>query len=153
MPSQANELIVLDPAECTQLLLQQKVGRVAVTIGGQPHVVPVTYAADEDGTVVFRTGPDTVLTKVDLELVAFEIDGVDDRTKTGWSVCVHGFGREITEDDDQTARHLRQRLGPSWAPGPRSRWFAVSPREFTGRRLQAPDPPDYEGWFPGIPWT
>jgi hypothetical protein len=50
--------------------------------------------------------------------------------------------------DDQTARRLRQRLGASWAPGRRPRWFAVSPREFTGRRLQASDPPDYEGWFP-----
>jgi uncharacterized protein len=116
VPSRTNQLIVLDPAECRQLLLQQKIGRIAVTISGQPHVVPVTYAADEDGNVVFRTGPDTVLTRVDLELVAFEIDGVDERTKSGWSVCVHGFGREITGDDDQIARHLRQKLGASWAP-------------------------------------
>jgi nitroimidazol reductase NimA-like FMN-containing flavoprotein (pyridoxamine 5'-phosphate oxidase superfamily) len=153
VPSHTNQLIVLDPAECRQLLLKQKIGRIAVTIGGQPHVVPVTYAADADGNVVFRTGPDTVLTKVDLELVAFEIDGVDERTKTGWSVCIHGFGREITDDDDQTARNLRQQLGASWAPAPRPRWFAISPREFTGRRLQAEEPPDYEGWFPGIPWS
>jgi nitroimidazol reductase NimA-like FMN-containing flavoprotein (pyridoxamine 5'-phosphate oxidase superfamily) len=151
VPSRTNQLIVLDPAECRQLLLQQKIGRIAVTISGQPHVVPVTYAADEDGNVVFRTGPDTVLTRVDLELVAFEIDGVDERTKSGWSVCVHGFGREITGDDDQITRHLRQKLGASWAPGPRPRWFAVSPRESTGRRLQTEEPPDDEGWFPGIP--
>jgi nitroimidazol reductase NimA-like FMN-containing flavoprotein (pyridoxamine 5'-phosphate oxidase superfamily) len=147
------QLVALDPVECRRLLLQHQVGRIAVTIGRQPHIVPVTYAADADGNVVFRTGPDTVLTKVDLELVAFEIDGVDNQTKTGWSVCVHGFGREITDDDDQIARLLRQKLGASWAPGQRPRWFAISPREFTGRRLQVAAPYDYEGAFPGIPWS
>jgi nitroimidazol reductase NimA-like FMN-containing flavoprotein (pyridoxamine 5'-phosphate oxidase superfamily) len=153
MTSQVHELVQLDPVECRRLLLQHQIGRVAVTIDRQPHIVPVTYAADADGNVVFRTGPDTVLTKVDLELVAFEIDGVDHKARTGWSVCVHGFGREITDDDDQIARHLRQKLGASWAPGQRPRWFSVSPREFTGRRLQAAEPYDYEGWFPGVPWS
>ena len=71
----------------------------------------MTYAADTDGNVVFRTGTHTVLTKVDLEQVAFEIDGVDEQTRTGWSVCVHGVGREITDVDDPQPRHLRQRLG------------------------------------------
>jgi nitroimidazol reductase NimA-like FMN-containing flavoprotein (pyridoxamine 5'-phosphate oxidase superfamily) len=143
-----HQLTELDRDECVHLLLRHQVGRVAVTIDGQPHIVPVTYAADTAGDVVFRTGPDTVLTRVDLERVAFEIDGVDEQARTGWSVSVHGVGREITDDDDQSARFLRQKLGDSWAPGSRMRWFAISPRAMTGRRLQtAHDTP------PGVPWT
>jgi nitroimidazol reductase NimA-like FMN-containing flavoprotein (pyridoxamine 5'-phosphate oxidase superfamily) len=145
-----HQLTELDRDECVRLLLRNEVGRVAVTIDGQPHIVPVTYAADTSGDVVFRTGPDTVLTKVDLERVAFEIDGVDLQARTGWSVSVHGIGREITDHDDQIARYLRQKLGASWAPGPRTRWFVITPREVTGRRLEAAHGDDSP---PGVPWS
>jgi uncharacterized protein len=148
----SSKLVELDWGECVRLLLQQAVGRVAATVGGQPHIVPVTYAADSDGNVVFRTGPETILTKVDLERVAFEIDGVDEQARTGWSVCIHGVGRDITDVDDPTSRLLRQKLGESWAPGPRPRWFAIFPREITGRRLQAAAHGDIS-WFPGVPWS
>ena len=153
MTSQTHQLVELDPDACRRLLLQHQIGRVAVTIEGQPHIIPVTYAADTDGNIVFRTGNETVLTRVDLERVAFQIDGVDVQARTGWSVCVHGFGREITDTDDPQARHLRQKLGTSWAPGPRPRWFVIQPREFTGRRLQIAEILDYEGSFPGVPWS
>jgi uncharacterized protein len=133
----ASQLVELDQAECLGLLLHNVVGRVAVVVDGRPHIVPVTYAADTNGDVVFRTGPDTVLTRVDLEQVAFEIDGVDEQARTGWSVTVHGLGSEITDVDEQKARYLRQKLGDSWAPDPRPRSFAIYRREITGRRLQA----------------
>jgi uncharacterized protein len=152
MTNRTPQLIELDPNECLRLLQQHQAGRIAVTIDRQPHIIPVTYAADDDGYVVFRTGADTVLTKVDLERVAFEIDGIDEQARSGWSVCVHGFGREITADDDTTSQYLRQKLGESWAPGPRPRWFAIHPREFYGRRLLAP-PHDDESAFAGIPWS
>ncbi len=149
-----SEVVELEQTECVRLLLHDVVGRVAVVVDGRPHIVPVTYAADTNGDVVFRTGPDTVLTRVDLEDVAFEIDGIDAQARTGWSVTVHGVGSEITDADDQKARYLRQKLGDSWAPGPRTRWFAIYPREITGRRLQAPTAagPD-DAAHPGVPWT
>ena len=34
----------------------------------------------------------------------FEIDGYDEQSRTGWSVCVHGPGREITDVEDPLAR-------------------------------------------------
>jgi nitroimidazol reductase NimA-like FMN-containing flavoprotein (pyridoxamine 5'-phosphate oxidase superfamily) len=146
----STQLIELDRAECLELLASHKVGRVAVTIDGQPHIVPVNYAADPAGNVTFRTGPDTVLVKVDLERVAFEIDGIDEPRRCGWSVCVHGVGREITAADAADTSH---RGGPTpWAPGPRPRWFVIHPREVTGRRLTAAPTVDVE-WFPGIPWS
>jgi nitroimidazol reductase NimA-like FMN-containing flavoprotein (pyridoxamine 5'-phosphate oxidase superfamily) len=152
MTDQPHELIDLDRRECVRLLLAHEVGRIAVTVDGQPHIMPVTYAADTSGDVVFRTGPDTMLTRVDLARVAFEIDGVDVKARSGWSVSVHGSGREITDDDDQTARYLRQKLGLSWAPGPRTRWFVIAPQEVTGRRLRMATDND-ETRPPGVPWT
>ena len=152
MTNHTTQLIELDPNECLRLLQQQQIGRVAVMIDRQPHIVPVTYAADDDGNVVFRTGTDTVLTRVDIERVAFEIDGIDEQARCGWSVCVHGFGREITGDDDSTSNYLRQKLGQSWAPGPRPRWFAIYPRELFGRRLQGVPHHD-DSAFAGIPWS
>jgi uncharacterized protein len=150
--NQPARLVELERGECVRLLRAHQIGRVAVSIDRQPHIVPVTYAADADGHVVFRTGADTVLTKVDLERVAFEVDGIDETARSGWSVCVHGFGREITDVDEPTARQLRAMLRSSWAPGPRLRWFAIYPREFTGRRLQ-PSASDDVSWFPGVPWS
>jgi nitroimidazol reductase NimA-like FMN-containing flavoprotein (pyridoxamine 5'-phosphate oxidase superfamily) len=148
-----SQLLELDHAECLRLLLHHVVGRVAVIVDGRPHIVPVTYAADTNGDVVFRTGPDTVLTRVGLEHVAFEIDGIDEQARTGWSVTIHGVGSEITDADEQKARYLRQKLGDSWAPGPRPRWFAIYPREITGRRIQPADPAADDGSHPGVPWT
>ena len=106
-----------------------------MTIDRQPHIVPVTYAADADGNVVFRTGTETVLTKVDLERVAFEVDGVDPRRGPAGA-----SGARLRSRDHRrrrsTARHLRQKLGASWAPGPRPVWYVIAAPQFTGRRLQ-----------------
>jgi nitroimidazol reductase NimA-like FMN-containing flavoprotein (pyridoxamine 5'-phosphate oxidase superfamily) len=146
------ELVELGRAECVRLLRQHEIGRLSVTIDGQPHIVPVTYSADEDATVVFRTGPDTLLTKVDLERVAFEVDGVDSRARTGWSVCIHGVAREITFASDAHACRLRTELPVPWAPGLRQRVFAVRAREVTGRRLRSSSGPE-SPWLPGVPWS
>ena len=37
--------------------------------------------------------------------------------RPGWSVCIHGVGREITLAQDAEACHLRTMLPTSWAPG------------------------------------
>jgi nitroimidazol reductase NimA-like FMN-containing flavoprotein (pyridoxamine 5'-phosphate oxidase superfamily) len=150
MSNQQAQLTGLDSSACLRLLRQHRTGRVAVTIDHQPHIVAVNYAADEEGNVAFRTGLDTVLIHVDHERVAFEIDGIDENSQSGWSVCVHGFGREITDVDDPACARLRRKLGESWAPGPRPRWFVIHAGEVTGRRLREPAGAEM-AWFPGIP--
>jgi uncharacterized protein len=145
-------LEVLSPSECTSLLAQGCVGRVGFVVGGRPYVLPVNYAADGDGTVVFRTGASSLLVAASRQEVAFEVDGVDVAQRTGWSVCTFGPTREITEATDPIASRLRTLAVVSWAPGRRERWLAITPREISGRRL--PVHGDIEGvggWFPGIP--
>ncbi len=123
--------------ECLKLLRQGSIGRLAVVIDGQPHVFPLNYAADEDGVIVFRTADLTAATEAALARVAFEVDEIDLARRQGWSVAVHGFGREITGAlDRDSERLLRMPIHP-WAPGPRNRWFKITPKEITGRWLRS----------------
>ncbi len=125
----------LDRAECERLLATHQVGRLAVVADGEPHVVPVNYATPGGGMVVFRTDPGTILTEASLRAVAFEVDEIDPESHTGWSVLVHGFGRDIADALDAESVRLRQLPLATWAPGERAQWFEVLPRSITGRRL------------------
>ena len=68
-------------------------GRLAVSVDGQPDVFPVNYAV-QDRTIVIRTAEGTKLASVVVNaLVAFEADDHD--VARGWSVVVHpGFAHE-----------------------------------------------------------
>lgn len=128
-------LVELGRSECERLLASREVGRLAVVVEGSPHVVPVNYATPGGGVVVFRTAPGTVLTEASLRQVAFEVDDVDPATRSGWSVEVRGFGRDISDALDADAAELRQLPLVTWAPGDRQQWFKVVPSTVTGRRL------------------
>jgi nitroimidazol reductase NimA-like FMN-containing flavoprotein (pyridoxamine 5'-phosphate oxidase superfamily) len=151
MTSPSTRLLHLDREQCLELLCACRVGRLAVTVDGQPHIVPVNYVATANGTVVFRTGADTVVSRVDLQRVAFEIDGIDEAAHSGWSVSVQGVGRELTARDDPETLRMRALLIDVWAPGDRSRVFAIEPAELTGRRLEGVL--DDDSWMAGLPWS
>ena len=129
-------LASLSHDECLKLLRQGSVGRLAVVIDGRPHILPLNYAANEDGIIVFRTADLTAATEVALANVAFEIDEIDLVRRQGWSVAVHGFGREITDAIDRDSERLLHMPVHPWAPGERDRWFEITPKEITGRRLR-----------------
>ena len=129
-------LEALDRESCEALLANESVGRLAVVVDGQPHIVPVNYVA-EGATMVFRTGSDTILTKASLGKVAFEVDAFHDRRHAGWSVCVYGCGRDITDCVDDESRHLRTLFVNCWAPAPRDHWFKVIPESVTGRNSRS----------------
>jgi len=125
----------LDRVECECLLASHQVGRLAVVEDGKPHIVPLNYATPGGGVIVFRTDPGTILTKASLRDVAFEVDEIDAQARLGWSVVVHGFGRDIADAIDQESVRLRALPLATWAPGDRQQWFKVIPAEVTGRRL------------------
>jgi uncharacterized protein len=136
--------------DCLRLLTGGQIGRVGFVVSGHPHVLPVNYAADDDGAVVFRTAGHSVLTHVAGQSVVFEVDGFDERYDPGWSVCVQGLGREITDADDPAPRRLHDLSVITWAPGRRDRWFAIVAEKVTGRRLPlAAQAADF-GWVPGV---
>jgi nitroimidazol reductase NimA-like FMN-containing flavoprotein (pyridoxamine 5'-phosphate oxidase superfamily) len=125
----------MDREECLGLLRQGRVGRLAVVIAGAPHVLPLNYAADEQGTIVFRTAELSSATQASLPRVAFEVDDIDAECRTGWSVVVHGQGRDITDGIDVRSERLRRLPVFPWAPGERDQWFMINADEITGRRI------------------
>jgi uncharacterized protein len=128
-------LAAIPADECLTLLRQCKVGRLAVVSAGRPHVIPVNFAVDESGIVVFRTAEVAVANEAGLARVAFEVDALDVDREEGWSVVVHGMAREIGDAvDPESKRLLHLRVEP-WARGSRDRWYKIVPDEITGRRL------------------
>lgn len=131
--STATNLVEIPVEECWDLLRAEEVGRVAVSVGTTPDIFPVNYLVHGD-EIIIRTEAGTKLAASTLmQSVAFEIDGVDHDRRVGWSVVVHGRGREATgleevlELDDLGIR--------TWADTPKSRWLVIHAEQVTGRRI------------------
>jgi hypothetical protein len=79
----------------------------------------------------------TAATEGALARVAFEVDEIDLARRQGWSVpCAGSDGRLPAPSIVIPSGILRMPVHP-WAPGPRDRWFKVTPKEITGRRLRS----------------
>lgn len=129
----------LTKSECFGLLAREHLGRVAVVDDLGPVVFPVSFVLDRH-MVVLRTGAGT---KLDAAIrgsrVAFEIDGADPATCTGWSVVVRGEAVEVT-DPAELARLRKLPLDP-WAPGAKGHYVRILPAALTGRWISGPLPP------------
>jgi len=123
---------VLSTDECWALLRDSVVGRLAVTVNGDPDIFPVNPVVDH-GTIVFRTTAGTKLAATKGRNVAFEVDGYDTDTARAWSVVVKGTAHEIWEVEE-TLRALRLPLFP-WQPGRKPRFVRIKPTSVTGRRF------------------
>lgn len=128
-----NGLEVLDRSECLTLLDASTLGRIAVTVGALPVILPVNFRLAGD-QVVFRTGVGTKLDAATCEtIVAFEVDEFDPLAHTGWSVIVTGYASEVTDPTVHAA--LESAHIPRWAPSQGERYIAVSTQMITGRRI------------------
>jgi nitroimidazol reductase NimA-like FMN-containing flavoprotein (pyridoxamine 5'-phosphate oxidase superfamily) len=126
----------LTKRECFELLAREHLGRIALVDLWGPIVLPVNFVLDRH-TVVFRTNEGTKLDAVSRgPRVAFEVDGTDAPTRTGWSVVVRGEAVEVT-DPAELARLRELPLHP-WAPGAKHRYVRVLPTVLTGRRISVP---------------
>lgn len=126
---------VLSEDQCEELLAGHNFGRIGVVSGGTPVIFPVNYVY-RDGRIAIRTDGGTKLSAAALARVAFEIDGVDDGDRTGWSVLVRGTGYDVTDSIDEVSAHLRETTVDTWAPGDRHNWVRVEPISITGRRIR-----------------
>lgn len=125
------DLARLSVLECRDLLATRSLGRLAyIARAGVPDIVPVNYVMD--GTaVLIRSAPGPKLQAAERgELVAFEVDDIDEQARTGWSVVVVGTARRLTPEQ---ARDLPQ--PEPWAGGPRTATIRIEPRRLDGRRL------------------
>jgi uncharacterized protein len=121
--------------ECYRLLGTHELGRLGVNAENYPLIFPVNYAMD-GRTIVLRTRPGTKLTAARHATVTFEVDDVDRRTRSGWSVLVRGQAEEVGEDHraELVERTHASGVRP-WAPGDTGHWLRLIPHEVTGRRI------------------
>jgi uncharacterized protein len=125
----------LSEAECKQLLAQHTAGRVGFMVGDGPQILPVTYQY-RTGSVIFRTSPYGPLAGlVRRTSVAFEIDGIDEQNKSGWSVLVLGFAEAMAHDYLLASAW---ETGPvPWADGVRNLFIEIKPRKISGRAVRS----------------
>jgi nitroimidazol reductase NimA-like FMN-containing flavoprotein (pyridoxamine 5'-phosphate oxidase superfamily) len=130
-------MVELSREECLELLASHHFGRLAVVMSnGAPIIRPVNYVFDpRSQSVVFRTGRGSKFhALMNAAKATFEIDGIDERTQTGWSVIIDGVTAEVSVPDDiGRLERLGLRL---WAPGARPHWVQIRAGTVTGRRIE-----------------
>ena len=119
--------------ECLRLLGGATLGRVALSIGALPVVLPVNFILD-DGDVVLRTSSGSKLDAALAEaVVAFEVDEYDPVYHAGWSVLLTGRATVITEPGELD--RLRQLPLRPWAAGERDNYVRIARQTLSGRRI------------------
>jgi len=131
-----NGLEVLRREQSLRLLATATLGRVGVTSGALPVVLPVNFRLVND-LIVFHTGLGTKLDAATCnQIVAFEADDFEPVSHSGWSVVVTGVAREVTDPDELAA--LSTVPIPRWAPEGNGRTVAISTDLVSGRRVGLP---------------
>ncbi|HEX4821708.1 MAG TPA: pyridoxamine 5'-phosphate oxidase family protein [Acidimicrobiales bacterium] len=124
----------MPPIGCDRHLRTETIGRVAIVVDGHPEIFPVNYAVDERGDIFFRTDPGTKLAAVaTAPTIAFEIDGVDEEHRLGWSVLAVGPARWLSTPEQ--LEHVRALALEPWAAGEKANVVRLSPVKVTGRRI------------------
>ena len=142
--------VVLPADECRKLLATRQLGRIGLAGGPFPLILPVNYVLDGDA-VVIRTDSPKITAAADHTRVAFEVDDVDERTRSGWRVLVQALAEEVTGSRrEELVERLRKAGGTPWAPGEHGHWIRLIPKVVTGRRIvpgQRPPPFEDAGYL------
>ncbi len=129
-----NGMEVLQADECLRLLASHHVGRVALSIGALPVILPVNYVT-RGRAVFFRTSAVSKLdAAVGRHVVAFEVDSIDPVYHEGWSVLVTGRAEHIT--DPAVVAMLEALPLLPWAPWVGPNWVMITAELLSGRRLR-----------------
>ena len=139
-PQATAQLAELERDECDELLALTRFGRLAVSPPDwrtPPVIRPVTYIFDRNSrSIVFRSARGSKFTALLLSgQAAFEIDGIEPATETGWSVIALGPVEEIKNAAE--IHRLEQHGLHPWAPGTKPHWIRIRATVVTGRRITA----------------
>ncbi len=117
--AEARAFITSDPPHTGKL--------ATVRADGRPHVAPVWYVVDEDGSIVFTTGEDTIKGK-NLSRTEYAAMSIDDERPPFSFVVLEGLV-EISEDIDDLRR---------WATAIGGRYMGADVAEAFGNRNAVP---------------
>jgi nitroimidazol reductase NimA-like FMN-containing flavoprotein (pyridoxamine 5'-phosphate oxidase superfamily) len=134
MFSEERSLETLSKRDAVALLSTVSVGRVVFTVGALPAIVPVSFAVHGDA-IVMRTSPDSRLARAAPGgVLAFEVDDVDPKARTGWSVVVTGLASTVS---DPPERAVIDGIVETFAPGHTDVCIRLPLTVVTGRRVAA----------------
>ena len=132
-PTDHAGLEILPFDRCLELLATAPVGRVSFFADGEIVVLPVNHVVDGQDPI-FCTARGSKLSAAEGQnLVAFEADGYDERTKSGWSVLVNGRAQAVYEDVE-IERLSRLGLHPWVTAAERPFWIRIRPTSINGRQ-------------------
>jgi uncharacterized protein len=136
-PTDHAGLEILPFDRCLELLAMVPVGRVSFFADGEIVILPVNHVVDGQDPI-FCTARGSKLSAAEgQDLVAFEADGYDERTKSGWSVLVNGRAQPVYEDAE-IQRLSQLGLHPWVTSVARPFWIRIRPTSISGR--QTPEP-------------
>ena len=126
----------LDRDECLRLLVTAPVGRIAVTIGVMPAILPVNFALVGQH-IVIRTVPGTKLdAAVRRAIVAFEVDSYAPDGSSGWSVLVQGHCSEVADPAQRAALAASPPWPWAYGDGDADRFVRIDLSFVSGRRFR-----------------
>ena len=128
--------------ECLRLIAPGGIGRIGYQSLFGPVILPVNYQVQDD-VIVFRTAEHSPVDK-DLQTgiagaefkVAFEIDELDLRARSGWSVLVRGSAHRVRPGSEHESAEATG-VEP-WPGGDRELFMSITPTtsgHITGRRI------------------
>jgi nitroimidazol reductase NimA-like FMN-containing flavoprotein (pyridoxamine 5'-phosphate oxidase superfamily) len=131
-----DDLELLTEEQCARLLASKSIGRVGVTLGGLPVILPVSYAY-RDGAIYFRTAEGTKLHAATRgTVIAFEVDDAEPAKGAGWSVLI--VGRASVVSDGPPIDVWPHDALSSWVGHRSPHVVRIDPEIVTGRRISAP---------------
>ena len=132
-PTDHAGLEILPFDRCLQLLATVPVGRVSFFADGEIVVLPVNHVVDRQDPVFCTARGSKLSAAEDQDLVAFEADEYDKRTRSGWSVLVNGCAQAVCEEAEiQRLNHLG--LHPWVTAVDRPFWIRIRPTSISGRQ-------------------
>lgn len=91
--------------QCRRLLASTHIGRIALTVGALPVVLPVQYSVDGGRLLVRTPGHHDIGRGVDGQVVGFEADQLDLDHGVGWCVSITGTVHVVDRHDDDADVH------------------------------------------------
>jgi nitroimidazol reductase NimA-like FMN-containing flavoprotein (pyridoxamine 5'-phosphate oxidase superfamily) len=133
-PADLRAVSKLMSAECRRLIAPGGVGRIAFGTLTGSVVLPVNFAVLDD-TIVIRTAEGTIIDGHADQLVALEVDHIDEALCQGWSVLVRGQAHRVTHPAELRRLQEDAAVWP-WAGGEREVYVRILPSQITGRRIE-----------------
>ncbi|MDQ1490686.1 MAG: uncharacterized protein QOJ23_3200 [Actinomycetota bacterium] len=118
----------------------EQVGRLVITLAGEPHIFPLNYALDGDA-VVFRTQVGTKLSGITRSMATFEVDHIDSSGQ-GWAVSFEGLAQEVLDADPPELLARIEALSlDTWPGGDRPNVVRITPYAVRGTTWTAIEVP------------